>query len=322
MQKIQLLVDLIKNEDLIYIQTHNFPDHDAVASAYALRFLLEQQGITSSLIYEGDIHRDSLLLLIAELNIPIKPASEYPITERDKIIIVDGCKGNKNVTDLIGDEVAVIDHHEIGSGAIPDDVPYSDIRPQYGACSTLIYSYYRDLNLDIPRAISTALMTGLLVDTASLSRGVSEEDVIAYFNLYRTSNIPFVNALLRNKIQQKDLAFYKKALEEIRIQDRFAFCYFEEGCNQNLLGIIGDFFLSLNEVDFVLLCARNLNSINFSLRSEVREWNAAMIIQNLLKGIGFGGGHSDMAGGIIKEPEDFSEEEFFRRTVRALKIAP
>ncbi len=320
MQNILLLADMLKDEGLVYIQTHNFPDHDAVASAYALRFLLAQRGVSSALIHEGDIQRDSLLLLIGELNITIKHSSEYSITESDKIIIVDGCKGNKNVTDLIGDEVAVIDHHEIGPGAVPDDVQYRDIRPQYGACSTIIYSYYRDLDLEMPQTISTALMTGLLVDTALLTRGVSEEDVIAYSNLYRTSDIPFVNAVLRNNIQQKDLTFYKRALEKMRIQDRFAFCYFEDGCNQNLLGIIGDFFLSLNEVDFVLLCARNMNSINFSLRSEVRKWNAAMIIQDILKDIGFGGGHSDMAGGIIKDTKDFSEEEFFQKTLRTLKV--
>ena len=230
---------------------------------------------------------DDFLLVAGEAN-------AHPLTQEDKIVIVDGCKGNKNVTDLIGDEVAVIDHHNIEPGGVPDDVKYSDIRAHLGACSTLIYSYFQDLDLEIPRDISTALLTGLLVDTALLTRGVSQEDVIAYSNLYRTSDIVFVNSILRNNIQQKDLHFYKKALDKVRIRERFAFCYFENGCNQNLLGIIGDFFLSLNEVDFVLLCAKNPNVINFSVRSEVKKWNAAIIIQELLRDIGFGGGHSDM----------------------------
>ena len=46
---------MLKDEQPVYIQTHNFPDHDAVASANALGFLLEQQGIPCTLIYEGII---------------------------------------------------------------------------------------------------------------------------------------------------------------------------------------------------------------------------------------------------------------------------
>jgi nanoRNase/pAp phosphatase (c-di-AMP/oligoRNAs hydrolase) len=318
------LIDLIKEEKVVYIQTHNFPDHDAVASAYALQYLLDKQGIKTHLIYEGTIGRASLSKMVEDLKIDIKPASEYPIKPEDKIIIVDGCKGNKNVTDLIGDEVAVIDHHETTS---PDDVRFSDIRAHLGACSTLIYNYFRELQaelqgqlpLKIPRRISTALLVGILVDTALLSRGVDLDDVTAYSNLYKMSDINYVNALLRNYIQQKDLKFYKRAIENVRIQKRFAFCYFSEGCNQNLLGIIGDFFLALEEVDFVLLCAKNNSIINFSLRSEVEWWNAAIIIQDILKDIGFGGGHSDMAGGIVKDIRLFKEEDVFYKTSSILE---
>ncbi|MBN2444610.1 MAG: DHH family phosphoesterase, partial [Spirochaetales bacterium] len=271
--------------------------------------------ITAHLIYEGTIQRESLVALIEKLNIPIKPAKEYPIKAEEKIVIVDGCKGNKNVTDLIGDEVAVIDHHEVTS---PEDVPFSDIRPEYGACSTLIFHYYKELNRPIPPHICTALLCGLNVDTLQLSRGVNEADVEAYAGLYTGANVNFVNSILRNSIQVKDLDFYKSALNRVKIRDGFAFCYFKEGCNQNLMGILGDFFLTLQEVDFVFLCALNNNVVNFSLRSEVAKWNSALIIQAMLKGIGFGGGHADMAGGIIKDLSLFNEQDIFKRLVELL----
>lgn len=316
MKNIYELFSLIENEKYIYIQTHNFPDHDSIASGFGLSYILKTRGIPSHLIYEGVAQRDSLKEMIRELNIPIKPAKEYNIKKDDRIIIVDGCKGNKNVTDLIGDEVAVIDHHETES---PDDVRFSDIRPSYGACSSIIYSYFDELKLEIPRDIATALMIGLEVDTSLMTRGVSEKDVIAYSGLYVLSDMKFVNSLLRNYIQVKDLEFYKMAIEKVQIQDKYAFCYFDSGCNQNLLGIIGDFFLSINEVDFVFLCANNNSVINFSLRSEMHKWNAAIIVQEVLKDIGFGGGHGDMAGGIIKDKHFFTEEKILARLSDALK---
>jgi len=310
MNELADLRTVLSSRNRIFIQTHNFPDHDAIASAFALQYLLEKREIPGTIIYAGEIQRRSLIRLIEELAIPVFREANCPRTEEDQIVIVDGCKGNKNVTDLIGDEVAVIDHHNVVS---PDEVAYTDIRPAYGACSTIMHEYFRDDNIEIPRAVATALLTGLLVDTALMTRGVCRADLEAYAELYVRADVPFVNSLLRNKIQQKELAFYRYVIENVRVQYGFAFCYFAEGCNQNLLGIIGDFLLGLSEVDFVFLCARNNGAVNFSVRSEVPYWNAAAVIQQVLQGTGFGGGHSDMAGGLIENHQLFDEGRIFRQ---------
>ncbi|MBN1798500.1 MAG: DHH family phosphoesterase [Spirochaetales bacterium] len=316
MEQFKKLLNILKTQKHAYIQTHNFPDHDAVASSFALQYLLERNNISSTIIYVGEIQRMSLKRLIQELDIPIKREDACLRTEQDKIIIVDGCKGNKNVLDLIGQELAVIDHHNVTS---PDDVIYSDIRPEYGACASILFDYFRSENQEIPRKIATALLTGLLVDTALMTRGVCAADLEAYAELYVRADVGFVNSLLRNCIQKKELSFYKYVIENVKVQERFAFCYFGEGCNQNLLGIIGDFLLSLNEVDFVFLCAKNNDTINISVRSEVPRWNAAAVTRQVLDGIGFGGGHSDLAGGIIEHCRELNQEDMFRRVVSALQ---
>ena len=304
------LLDLLEGVDHVFIQTHNFPDHDAVASAFALRQLLEMFGVHSTIIYQGSIQRDSLGIFINYLKIPIYNQSEVTLYESDKILIVDGCKGNKNVTDLSGFEIGVIDHHEV---AKPDDVPWCDIRPHVGACTTLVYSYWEEAGLTPPREVGTALLVGLLVDTAAMTRGVSREDVTAYSKLYGIAEMQFVNKLLRNNIQEKDLKYFSDAISSIEIENSVGFCYLTDGCNQNLLGILGDFFLALREVDLVLLCAENNGGINFSMRSERKKWNASVIMQAILEGIGFGGGHGDMAGGIVPHRSSVEPETLRNR---------
>jgi nanoRNase/pAp phosphatase (c-di-AMP/oligoRNAs hydrolase) len=316
MDRFKKLLHILKQQSHLYIQTHNFPDHDAVASAFALRYLLEKNNISGSIIYAGEIQRMSLRRLIEALDIPIKREDACPRTEWDKIVIVDGCKGNRNVIDLIGEEIAVIDHHKVTA---PDDVRYCDIRPDYGACASILFDYFQNEKQEIPRDIATALLTGLLVDTALMTRGVCPMDLQAYTTLYLRADIGFVNSLLRNSIQKKELAFYKYVIEHVKVQDRFAFCYFEEGCNQNLLGIIGDFLLSLSEVDFVFLCAKNNNIINISVRSEVPHWNAAIVTRRVLKDRGFGGGHSDLAGGIIEHCRKLNQDELFQCVASVLR---
>lgn len=45
------LINELKNEKRVFIQTHNFPDHDAVASAYELSNLFLEFGIKKLISY-------------------------------------------------------------------------------------------------------------------------------------------------------------------------------------------------------------------------------------------------------------------------------
>jgi len=299
------LIEELGKEPFVFIQTHNFPDHDAVASAFALQCLFAHFGITGRIVYDGDIQRDSLLQMTEELGIDIRHWSAHEMTPSHRIVIVDGCKWNKNVTDLPGYEIAVIDHHLVEH---PEDVPYADIRSGYGACSSILYSYFVEHNVEIPRNAATAMMIGINMDTALLTRGVSKDDIEAYANLYGISDIRLQNSILRNFIQTKDLSFYRHVIDNVKIGGGIAWCYFMDGCNQNLLAILGDFLLALEEVEFVVLCAKNGDNVNFSIRNEKKEWNAALVIQEALKGMGFGGGHQDMAGGMVNGAESFDAD--------------
>ena len=56
MTKFEELLQQI-NRQHVYIQTHNFPDPDAIASAYGLKRLLATRGIEASICYKGKIDR-------------------------------------------------------------------------------------------------------------------------------------------------------------------------------------------------------------------------------------------------------------------------
>jgi len=317
MEKLGELLSIIGARRPVYVQTHDFPDCDAVATAFGLQVLLGGSGVPSRIVFAGDLQRDSLRRMIHDLGIEVEPAAGIRIDPRDPIVIVDGCKGSKNVTDLPGDEIAVIDHHDVRT---PENVAFVDIRPGLGACATLIFSYFQEERREIPREVATALMIGINMDTALLTRQVSTEDIQAYADLYTRADVRLENSILRNSIQTRDLDFYRHALANVRIGDRVAFCWFPEGCNQNLLGILGDFFIALEEAEFVVLCAHNASVINVSVRSERDTWNASRIVQEALDGIGFGGGHADMAGGIIRDARGIDGAQLHARFRRALGV--
>ncbi len=298
----ELVKELRKTKQKVYIQTHDFPDPDAVASAFGLQTYLSMNNIQTKIVYCGVIQRYALKMMISSLEMKIYHESELSIDENDLIIIVDGCKWSKNVTDLPGFEIAIIDHHIVKE---PDDVPYIDIRDTYGACSTIITGYYKDDSLKIPPAVATTLMIGIGRDTELLTRKVTANDIDAYHYLHPFADIIMVNSFLRNNIQLSDFEYFSRSIKNLNVFNALGWCYFEEGCETNLMGILGDFLLSAHEIEFTILLAKNNEQISISIRNENHKWDAAKVIKMITKDIGAGGGHKEMAGGVIFSTKDF-----------------
>jgi nanoRNase/pAp phosphatase (c-di-AMP/oligoRNAs hydrolase) len=306
------LLDFLGKEEVVYLQVHDFPDADAVASAFALQNLFQFYAIASQIISVSHIREERLNKMIADLDIMIQPIAAIGrrMRTRDKIILVDGCKDNANVTDLVGDEVAIIDHHLVTS---PEDVEFADIRPDLGACSSLVGSYFLELGVPIPPKVATALMIGIGTDTALFTRGVSAEDLKIYHTCFPLADIDYVMSILRNPMHYNDLEHFSYLIKHLQRYDNIAFCHFPQGCGQNLLAIMATFVLSLMEIDLAVLSAINDNQVHFSVRNESGEWNAAQFIQEALGDIGFGGGHQDMAGGLIPDAGLFDKDKLYAK---------
>ena len=313
MQTVKKLIKALKNRKRIFIQTHNYPDHDAVASAFALQYLLSSFKIETKIIYHGDILRDSLQRMIDKLKIDIHPHYKYKMSDEDTIVIVDANKKNKNVATLKGNVAAVIDHHP---GEIYEDLDFCDIRSDYGACATIIFSYFAELKLEPGREVATALHTAINFDTHQFTRNVNPLDMETVAMLYQVSDVELVNSLVRNSIKLNDFKHYQYLLDNIRIEKNFAYCHFTNGCGKDLLAILADYLLSVEEIKFIVLSTQTSEEISFCVRSENPKLPANTAIQTILAGTGSGGGHLDMAGGRIPNIKDFNQETIFKNCMK------
>ena len=166
----------------IYIQTHNFPDPDAIASAFGLQKLFEYYGIESVLCYEGRIDKLSVKKMTDILDIDVFSYEEIrnQMSDDDWIICVDAQKNGGNIKDFVGIEFACIDHHPVFS---KETYLYEDIR-MVGSCATLIADYYKELNVLMDANVATALLYGMRMDTMQFSRGVTELDIEMFAFLF------------------------------------------------------------------------------------------------------------------------------------------
>lgn len=284
------------NREHVYIQTHNFPDPDAIASAYGLQRLLELRGVHATLCYKGKIDRYSTGKLVEIMGIELLNVDdlEKVLSDDDEVILVDSQKGNSNIIDITGDEIICIDHH-------PNNdlfaYRFSDIRPEFGACATMIAQYFYENNVPMDRKIATTLTYGIRIDTNNLTRGVSKFDIEMLYRMYDDCDYNIISMLENSVLCFEDLVAYSKAISSIEVHDDISFA--DTGTDCPVIADISDFMLALKEVTFSVVYSAKDGGIKLSVRSERTALDAGKVIGKALEGIGNGGGHASMAGGFV-----------------------
>ena len=161
MNKLYKLIKILKNENFVYIQTHNFPDPDAIACAFGLQFVLNQFNIKSRIIYSGFIIDRTMNDMIKALKIKAYHSHSVKIKKSSKIILVDTQISHENVRKLDAQYIGCIDHHELSDNPVSG---FNDLQPEIGASSTIIGQYLVDLKIkNIPENVATALLIGIYV---------------------------------------------------------------------------------------------------------------------------------------------------------------
>ncbi len=310
MTKLEQLVSKITKEH-IYIQTHNFPDPDAIATAFGLQVLLAEKGVSSTICYKGKIDRGNCKSMLKHLHIDIENIDELnTMKSDDEVILVDAQKGNGNTYDIIGNEIASIDHHPTFEN---QEYRFADIRPDVGACASIIAEYFYENNIPLNKKMATALMYGIKIDTADMTRGVSELDLDIFHKLYFKCDHSILSYFSSNELQLKDLKSYSTAIDSVEIDNHMSFASTGSNCPDGLIATISDFIMALETVDFSVVYSFNDGGIKISVRSSKYSGiNAGQVTMLALKGLGSGGGHVTMAGGFAPYSDIMSKHEMIK----------
>ncbi|MCM1496270.1 MAG: DHHA1 domain-containing protein [Bacteroides sp.] len=289
------LIELLKGHK-VYIQTHNYPDPDAIASGLGLQVFLRHHGVESTMCYDGTIEKLNTRRMMEVFDFEIYNIEDIPdMKPEDYIVTVDAQKFNANITDFIGDEVACIDHHPT---YVECDYKYKDIR-LVGACATLIAEYFKVSGTPMDSNTATALLFGIQIDTNNLTRGVTPLDIDIFAYLYEYVDADKLSSMSNCAMELKDLRAYGAAIQNIRIYENIGFAEIPFDCPDGLIAMVSDFILDLDVVDFAIVYAYREDGLKFSVRSNLSTLNAGQIVAEAMAGIGSGGGHASMAGGFV-----------------------
>ena len=289
----------------LYVQTHNFPDPDALGSALGLKTLCKHFGVDTILCYDGKIDKLSTKRILSVFNLEIYSKDDVPgLCEESKIILVDTQKEAGNVTDFIGDEIACVDHHPTIKQI---DYEYKDVRIM-GACASMVTLYFKEYGITPDTVTATALLYGIKMDTNNFTRGVKAEDIEAFGYLNPLIDDELMTNVSVNTMEFMDLTAFSASINTIKVFGDIGIAHIPFSCPEGLIAMISDFLLALEEVRVAVVYSKRDNGWKFSGRSETSEVDVGDVLHDTLTALGGnGGGHSCMAGGLlpIERVEDY-----------------
>ena len=302
-QKFEKLIN--KYNEFIIIPHYN-PDPDAIASSFALNFLLGKKfNKKSSIYFSGIIGRAENKRMIELLDIPINNIRENEELPDLPTILMDTqpCTGNNPLKTKRNIKM-VFDHHPLIQKT--EKISFADIRLNYGSCSTIVYNYLKEYQLKPSVNVATALYYGIESDSIGEGRTAYKIDFEYMENLARYINREKLYSIENPKLPFDYYIHINKGMENSVIYNDFLISSLGEIENPDYIGEIADFLIRFDKCFIILVMGVYKNTILLSFRSQRKKINAGLALKEIVGKHGSAGGHSTSAGGriIIENTEE------------------
>ncbi len=234
-QKVKEFRQFLENHEgdrhLVVLQ--DFPDPDALSSAWGYRLIAQEYNITSEIVYAGTLSHQENIALVRLTGLPVKRWSQQMTKEKD-LSAYDGCVlvDNQGTTTQLTPilerakipMLVVIDHHT-SQGEL--NAEFIDLRSQTRATATIFVQYLKAglLKLDNSESehikCATALMHGLRSDTNHLMQA-QEEDFVAAGYLSRFYDSQLLNSVLQASRSKRVMDVIERSLRNRTLQNNFS----------------------------------------------------------------------------------------------------
>jgi nanoRNase/pAp phosphatase (c-di-AMP/oligoRNAs hydrolase) len=310
---VETVVAQFEEAESVLILLQDDPDPDAIASGLALRQVLGRNKQTAPLGSFGRVTRPENIAMVKLLEIEIEKVTKNQIREFDRIAVVDLQPPHlSNPPDEID---LVVDHH-------PEQFTYKshikDIRPTYGATSTILLEYLLCTSNSIGTRLGTALLYGIKSDTFALSREVNEWDVQAFSYLYPLANQNLMRRIERPELPPAALDALSLALKNRRVVDKVAFVNLGRVERDDLIPQMADFSLSFEGIEWAFVSGVYDSNYIISVRNVGYVRAAGRVLREAFGGVGSAGGHASMAKAIIPLAEFHRTWEIDSRNIRQM----
>ncbi|OAQ21044.1 DHH family phosphoesterase [Thermosulfurimonas dismutans] len=288
-ERLNALLSLFKKEDRVLILI--WADPDALASALAMRRLLSQRVSQVVIAHVNEIRRVNNQLMIKLLKIPVMKKSQVAVNDFTKKVLLDSQPTHNPAFENIDFDV-VIDHHPLNDGW---QAAFADIRPEYGATSTILTEYLRTAGIKPSVALATALVYGIKTDTDNFEKHCALQDVICFHYLFKRLNRHLLHKIESSDIRRSELKYIRLALDNMKFRKQRLFTHVGKVPNADILVVIADLLNHVQEAGWVFVSGEHRQRLIIIIRCDGYRKNAGRLAERAFGSLGYAGGHREKA---------------------------
>ena len=287
--QIQRLYHLFSHEDRLLVLMD--ADPDAIASAMALKRLLWRRVFSCVLSYIRPITRPQNERMVRLLGIGLTPFQEINPADFNRKALIDSQPCHHELFAAL-DYDLIIDHHPRRAET---KARLLDIRPQYGATSTILTEYLQAARIKPSLKLATALYYGIKTDTANFERPAIEADVRAFHYLFGFTRRPLVRRLEFAEFTTSMLVYFQAALSRYRLRHNRIYTFLGPVSTPDILVILADFFMRAGEIYWSIVGGIYGDKLVVILRNDGLRKNAGRLALKAFGKLGPAGGHAASA---------------------------
>ncbi len=298
---------LFRGAEKVLLLVQDDPDPDGLASALALRTLLGRNRLSAVIGAFGEVRRPENLAMCRLLEIHVQRLSPADLGGFDRVALLDVQPFHS--PDIPTQVDLVIDHHPRRTGYT---ARIRDVRPRYGATSTIMTEYLLASDIPISQRLATALLYGIKTDTQLLGRATTPMDVAAFAALYPLANHGHLRRIDRPQFPRRDLPSLSIALQHSQIVDDILFAYLGPLTREDVIPYIADFCMEVEAVEWSVVSGVASGKLSISVRCFGAARSAGEVVKAAFEAFGSAGGHKELAKAVIplsRIPSDCLDHE-------------
>ncbi len=288
------LMDIAVPGDSLLLLLHGSPDPDSIASAMALQELLQRtHGLARSVIASTEpLSRQQNYDFIFSMRINIQLVGNVDLASYRLVALVDAQPSFLNGILSFLQPHIVFDHHPREGDWC---APVEDIRPNYGALSSMMTEYLLCAGIRGSRLLHTALLYGIKTDTDNFDRDTIAEDISAYTYHMKYANMQLIRRIELNQTPGGYLKYFDHAFHHMNNFRGRRVCFLGTIESPDVCVQVADFYLRLIGTYYVVVAGIVKDRFIIVFRGDGYRQDCGVLAQKAFGLYGNGGGHRSAA---------------------------
>ena len=293
----------------LLILTHDFPDPDAIASAFALQHLSQSVfGIEATIAYGGMVGRMENRAMVRTLRIRMQRHHPQLLKRHAHIALVDTQPAFSN-NPFPGNRKAalVLDQHP--SDTLPE-AGLAIVDPDCGATCVLVAQALLQSGADMPARVATALAYGILTDTLDLYRARRPDVAQTYLEVLHHADMRAL-ARIQNPVRpRKFFSVLGRGIRGAVQYRRLVVTHLGPVDTPDRVSQVAEFLLTYQRACWCFATGRFKGRLHASLRTTRQDAQAGEVLRDIFDRRNEAGGHGPIAGGSCRVGLDAPEEKW------------